>query len=225
MVKLDIYLESELGKWYAQSDYAILTDNYFTRDEDIHSVLIHRGAKVDNKVVPKSKRAFSICWQSKIESEIVSKYDYFLNIHPGYLPIGRGSFPIFWSIFLNQKAGVTIHQITDKMDFGPILFRNEVKFGSHQSSGELAKQIFIEEKKLLILSLEVLRFSRELDFLKISDEIVGINRKKSDFYNLLNDPPLETMSKQEIRRLMLAIKHEKYPEPSWFNFFQTDNLN
>ena len=224
-MELDIYLESELGKWYAQSNHLNLSDKYITRDGDITSILTLKGAKVKNMIVPESKRAFSICWQSKIDSEIISKYDYFLNIHPGYLPIGRGSFPIFWSIYLNQKAGVTVHQITDKIDFGPILFRNEIRFGLSETSGELAKKIFVEEKKLLILALEKLRYSKKLNLLKISNEHVGENRKKNDFYDLLNNPPLKNMNQHEINRLMLAIKHDKYPEPDWFKYFQTENFN
>ena len=43
------------------------------------------------------------------------------NLHPGILPYYAGLNPLSWSIYDNQtNHGVTVHQITNKIDFGPI---------------------------------------------------------------------------------------------------------
>lgn len=51
-----------------------------------------------------------------------------INIHPTLLPIGRGPWPLP-DVILREKeySGVTIHQMTDEMDGGPILIQDRFK--------------------------------------------------------------------------------------------------
>lgn len=51
-----------------------------------------------------------------------------LNLHMGYLPYNRGSHPHFWSIYEGTPSGVTIHEIDEGTETGPIVFQKEVKF-------------------------------------------------------------------------------------------------
>jgi methionyl-tRNA formyltransferase len=44
-----------------------------------------------------------------------------INIHIGYLPWCRGADPNFWSWFDRTPKGVTIHQVDEGLDTGPIL--------------------------------------------------------------------------------------------------------
>ena len=46
-----------------------------------------------------------------------------INIHIGYLPWNRGSDPNFWSWHDDTPKGVTIHQMDEGVDTGPILAR------------------------------------------------------------------------------------------------------
>ncbi|MDR1366186.1 MAG: hypothetical protein LBJ03_03865 [Holosporales bacterium] len=41
-----------------------------------------------------------------------------LNIHPSYLPYGRGRDPVVWAIRNHHPAGVTLHKINEKVDEG-----------------------------------------------------------------------------------------------------------
>ncbi len=49
-----------------------------------------------------------------------------INVHPGYLPHGRGFNPNVWSIVDNLPAGATIHYMDDGIDTGEIIARQRV---------------------------------------------------------------------------------------------------
>ena len=50
-----------------------------------------------------------------------------VNVHPSFLPYGRGIFPILWSAVLNHPFGVTIHEISDaQIDNGGIISQHQV---------------------------------------------------------------------------------------------------
>ncbi|QQO23673.1 hypothetical protein JJB98_29030 [Bradyrhizobium diazoefficiens] len=44
-----------------------------------------------------------------------------INVHPGVLPLVRGSHPYVWAIIHGLAQGATAHFIDDKVDHGPIL--------------------------------------------------------------------------------------------------------
>jgi methionyl-tRNA formyltransferase len=47
-----------------------------------------------------------------------------INIHPTLLPIGRGIWPLPWTILTGQKqSGVSIHKLTEEYDAGDILLQ------------------------------------------------------------------------------------------------------
>jgi methionyl-tRNA formyltransferase len=51
-----------------------------------------------------------------------------INLHYSLLPSYRGPQPLEWQIYHQEKKfGLTIHQITDKIDIGPILYQKEFK--------------------------------------------------------------------------------------------------
>lgn len=56
-----------------------------------------------------------------------------VNIHPAYLPGGRGIFPNFWCFLRGSKVGVTIHLIDAGIDTGAILARKEVHFDAAET--------------------------------------------------------------------------------------------
>ena len=51
-----------------------------------------------------------------------------LNLHISYLPYNRGADPNFWSWLHGTPKGVTIHQMDEGIDTGPILTQRAVKF-------------------------------------------------------------------------------------------------
>lgn len=57
-----------------------------------------------------------------------------LNLHPSYLPWGRGAHPNFWAWKNDEPHGVTIHVIDSGLDTGPIFSRKKVEFLGAEST-------------------------------------------------------------------------------------------
>ncbi len=51
-----------------------------------------------------------------------------LNVHPAYLPYGRGRDPIVWAIRKSFPAGVTLHEISPGVDEGAIWYREKIPY-------------------------------------------------------------------------------------------------
>lgn len=49
-----------------------------------------------------------------------------VNIHPAYLPVGRGSWPLPVAILKGEDSGVTLHKLSERMDEGDILLRQQI---------------------------------------------------------------------------------------------------
>jgi methionyl-tRNA formyltransferase len=50
-----------------------------------------------------------------------------INLHISFLPWNRGSDPNFWSFVENTPKGVTIHELSEGVDDGPILLQSRVE--------------------------------------------------------------------------------------------------
>lgn len=69
-----------------------------------------------------------------------------INLHISYLPFNRGAHPNFWSFYENTPSGVSIHQVDEGIDTGPILFQKFVNFPTNlttfrQTHAHLVTQI------------------------------------------------------------------------------------
>lgn len=49
-----------------------------------------------------------------------------INLHPAYLPYGKGQYPNVWSIVEETPAGATLHYIDEGIDTGDIIAQKEV---------------------------------------------------------------------------------------------------
>lgn len=49
-----------------------------------------------------------------------------INMHISYLPYNRGAHPLFWASYEGTPIGVTIHEIDEGVDTGPILYQQLV---------------------------------------------------------------------------------------------------
>jgi methionyl-tRNA formyltransferase len=48
------------------------------------------------------------------------------NVHPSYLPWGRGANPNVWAIIAREPAGVSIHRMTAGLDRGPLFAQRKI---------------------------------------------------------------------------------------------------
>ena len=50
-----------------------------------------------------------------------------INLHMSFLPYNKGAHPIFWAFYDGNECGVTIHELNEGIDDGPIIFRKKVE--------------------------------------------------------------------------------------------------
>ena len=64
-----------------------------------------------------------------------------VNIHPSPLPEGRGPAPIEWAILSGRTAtAVTLHEMVERFDAGPILLHRPVAISETETSASLASR-------------------------------------------------------------------------------------
>lgn len=77
-----------------------------------------------------------------------------INIHPSLLPLHRGPVPIEQVILDGTtKTGVSIMQLSAKMDAGPVYAQTQIQLSGHESKQELADRLLGLGKDLLLEQL------------------------------------------------------------------------
>lgn len=90
---------------------------------------------------PDAVFVISFPWLIPVSSMPSCRYG-FLNFHGGLLPEMRGSDPMFHCIRNGiRTTGVTVHQVDDGMDTGPIVSQNKIETGPETTHGMLSAQI------------------------------------------------------------------------------------
>lgn len=72
-----------------------------------------------------------------------------INVHPGYNPYNRGWYPHVFSIINSLPAGVTIHEMDEKIDHGAIIVQRQVEICSWDTSESVYNKIIETEIDLL----------------------------------------------------------------------------
>ena len=78
-----------------------------------------------------------------------------VNVHASLLPRLRGAAPIQWAIIGGERqSGVTIMQMDEGVDTGPMLLRQSMTLGDHETAGSLHDRMAPVGARLLIDALE-----------------------------------------------------------------------
>lgn len=108
-----------------------------------------------------------------------------LNLHISFLPWNRGAHPNFWSFAERTPAGVTIHEIDEGLDTGPIVFRREVSFDPMEKT-------FRQTQARLVREIEVL-FQENLVAL-LSGDYVATPQPLGGSHHRMNQLPSTTIN-------------------------------
>jgi methionyl-tRNA formyltransferase len=80
-----------------------------------------------------------------------------VNVHPSLLPQLRGAAPVEWAILNGlEKTGVTIMQMAEGLDSGPILHQIPHRVSADVTGGELSEHLAEMGAQALVESLELL---------------------------------------------------------------------
>jgi methionyl-tRNA formyltransferase len=71
-----------------------------------------------------------------------------INFHPGYNPYNRGFFPHVFSMINGLPAGITIHEIDEQIDHGPIIYQERIFINEFETSKNVYDRILAREVEL-----------------------------------------------------------------------------
>lgn len=88
-------------------------------------------------------------WRLKIPKKLLSKHK-FIGFHPTLLPKGRRQAPIINTILQGEeKGGVTLFHLTDKIDSGDIIDQEPIDVYPDETSGTLYMKVIVAGKEIL----------------------------------------------------------------------------
>ncbi|MFB6347325.1 MAG: methionyl-tRNA formyltransferase [bacterium] len=103
-----------------------------------------------------------------------------INLHPGFLPEYRGFSPVFWQLLNDEKTvACTLHQLTDRLDAGPVYDELTVPVKPRDSYFSLYRRLADEGANLLVRFFEDCRGSNKPDF-EPQDESRAVNHPRFD---------------------------------------------
>ena len=135
----------------------------------------------------------------------------FINIHASLLPKWRGAAPIQRAIMNgDQKIGVSIMKIEEKLDSGPVLASKELELNQNATHGEIEKKLSVMGAKLLIESLKDIKGEN----LKFIDQI----HSKATYAKKINKNETKINWNLDASKVIAHI-HGLSPNPgAWFEY-------
>jgi len=80
-----------------------------------------------------------------------------INLHIAYLPYNRGAHPLFWACMDGTPLGVTIHEIDEGVDTGPICFQKRVELDAGERTFALGyRRLIVDLEQLFIDNIDAL---------------------------------------------------------------------
>lgn len=84
---------------------------------------------------------FSIYYTQILSNKILKLAKYRVNFHPSLLPKYRGRAPLIWAIINGErKTGISVHEMTSKVDRGKIYIQEEIEIGFFDTGYQLHKK-------------------------------------------------------------------------------------
>jgi len=116
----------------------------FAADNGIPTVSIH-PRKNTSQLVAELRRSgvdggtlLSINFRYIIDSAVLEKFQWPLNVHGSLLPRYRGRTPHVWAIINGEKeTGITLHVMDSGVDTGPVVFQDSVQIPETMTGSEL----------------------------------------------------------------------------------------
>ena len=132
-----------------------------------------------------------------------------LNVHPTFLPFGRGIYPIVWAAFEGNPQGATIHRIESGIDTGAIYVRQSMVL-EDACTLDQAREILISAAKYLLLTNLIQIMSGVLAPVQQSEFSSRQRyRSKSDGLALMEYFPNKwNTTIGEVKRLGISIRNE-----------------
>lgn len=181
----------------------------FKSNENIKSINIKSEY---NMIINNYNLVISLHCKQLFPSELVNNIRC-INVHPGFNPFNRGWYPQVFSIINKLPAGVTIHEMDNQLDHGPIIVQQMVHIDDWDSSSDVYKKILNLEVNLIEENISNILDSNYKTTKPISEG--NINLKK-DFDKMVEIDLNKNGTYKEMIDFLRAMTFEGY-DNAYFN--------
>jgi len=123
--------------------------------------------KKGQEIIKKCDLAVCFGYRHIISTEVVREFKRpIVNLHISYLPWNRGADPNLWSFMEKTCSGVTIHEIDENIDTGPILAQKEVFQDLQKETLKTSYEKLTREISELFISIWPAIYSNEIQAVK-----------------------------------------------------------
>jgi len=216
---LDLFVGSAVGLSHAATVPAERVGRVYVADDDAADrvrALGHEVSVYPCPIVAAARLCLSVHFPRVLPARVLSLYEGCYNLHPGYLPHGKGMFPLFWAIWAGEPAGATLHVMSPEVDGGPILHQIPVEVGETETMESLRARLASVEEQILAEVTPKLLAGQRLETVyaptaqgSLPDD--GTLHTRRDFEKMRDDPPLASMSALDLVRLMRAVHLTGFP--------------
>lgn len=213
--QVDAYLGSDLGLWFLSNVDTSNIKQVITNSDQIAAEAHQKGlpvlfGNIRDLTIKNAEVAFSVHYPYILSATILSCYQgKAYNIHPGYLPWGRGYFPIFWALWEETPAGATLHAMSAQVDRGPVVDQIAVDYSAEDTGGSLFQRVRLAEKKLITHWWDKIRAGDELATHQ-QPPLAGTYHSRYEFDMLKNSVQLETISAAKLVKLIRCLSFPGY---------------
>lgn len=137
-----------------------------------------------------------------------------INIHPGLNPYNRGWFPQVFSIINKFPIGVTIHEMDEQLDHGPIIIQKELKIYDWETSYDVYKRILLLEIELLKENLVKIIYN---DYKTYPPNLEGNINYKKDFVKLCEIDLDKKVTYREAIEYLRAMSFKGYKNAYFYD--------
>lgn len=112
-------------------------------------VIDYDGFVLKHQFIRERKIEFGVLawWPIIVSKAVIQTTVYgFINTHPSFLPFNRGKHPYFWAIVNENKYGVTLHWIDERVDAGRVIIQEEIKI-DWEDTGE---SVYVRARETMV---------------------------------------------------------------------------
>jgi len=210
---IDLYLGGSIGTWALEQlpdttinavltlDASILAQ---ARSRDLTAFEVNANEVDFNP----AEIGLSVHYPRLIKQPLLKRYRKMYNLHPGYLPWGRGYYPVFWALWENTPAGATLHEITLELDKGAIVEQVQVEYSNCDTGYTLFTRVREAEK--LIFNTYVAQLLRGEELPTHPQVGTGTYHPKSEFVKLKTSTNWREMSSSQLLDLIRCMTFPDY---------------
>lgn len=138
-----------------------------------------------------------------------------VNLHPAFLPWGRGWHTPTWAILDGTPFGASLHYMTSELDAGDIIAQREVEVRPDDTAHTLYRRVLRVEYELFVHTWPALRAGSASRTAQTTNAIAGHRRRDLDDQVRKIDMDAAYQGRHLLTKLR-ALTTDRWHEAAWF---------